>query len=114
MTLPERLTQLGLQDLAGTALWKRVAELDPTRDLEIGELGADLGPPLLRRGRGIRLQDHQGHRDLAPALVRGCHHRHFEHGWVRGESVLDLNRTDVLSPADDDVLRSVLDGDIAG
>ena len=41
--------------------------------------------------------------------MRHGDHRHFANGLVRHEHVLHIDTADVLAPADDDVLRAVLD-----
>ena len=50
---------------------------------------------------------------LAPFLVRPRDHGAVDHSRVAVERALDLDRADVLAARDDDVLRAVLDLDIA-
>jgi hypothetical protein len=46
-------------------------------------------------------------------VVRTRNHGHLDDQWMRGEDVLDLNRRDVLAPADDDVLGAIANLDVA-
>src|SRR5581483_6859292 len=50
---------------------------------------------------------------LAPALVRHAHHGAFHHRRMAVQHLLDLDRGDVLSAGDDDVLAPVADLDVA-
>ena len=52
-------------------------------------------------------------RHLAALVVGRGDHRALEDGRVGGDRDLDLDRRDVLAGADDDVLRAVLDQDVA-
>ena len=68
-TGPERLPQLGLQDLAGAALGQGVTEVDLPWHLVGRQPFAAVRAQLLRRGGGIRLEDDDGDRDLAALAV---------------------------------------------
>jgi hypothetical protein len=48
-----------------------------------------------------------------PTPDRAGNHRRFEHGGILVKDILDLDRRNVLAARDDDVLRTVLDFDIA-
>ena len=62
---------------------------------------------------GIRLQRDEGAGRLAPFLVRLGDDRRLHHLRVAVQHLLDLERGNVLAARDDDVLRAVLDLDIA-
>ena len=68
---------------------------------------------LLGRGGGALAQRDEGARALAPLLVGPGDHGGLQHGRMTVEGALDLDRADVLAAGDDDVLRAVLDLDIA-
>src|SRR5690242_4085571 len=74
-SLPERLAQLGLQDLARAALGERVSELDAAWDLEVRQLRPHVLAEVLHRGRCALLEDHQGDGHLAPSVVWSCDDR---------------------------------------
>ncbi len=62
---------------------------------------------------GAGLEHDDRHRHLAEPLVRGRHHGALQDRRVGRERVLDVDRRDVLAAPDDDVLRAVLDQDVA-
>ena len=106
---PERLAELGLQDLAGAAPGQLGPELDLPGHLEAGQPAAQVAQELVRGRAPAGLGHDHGHRDLAPALVGGRHHGALQDVGVSVERVLDLHRGDVLAPRDDDVLGAVAD-----
>ena len=63
--------------------------------------------------RGTLAQDDEGHRDLAPPVVRTAHHGRLEHGVVLVEHTLDLRAGDVLAARHDHVLEPIDDEQIA-
>src|SRR4051794_3493763 len=67
--------------------------------------------PLIDRRR-IGLQGDEGAGAFSPLWVRAGHHRRFQDGRVPVQRLLHLQRGDVLTTGDDDVLGAVLDLDI--
>ncbi|KAF1854083.1 hypothetical protein Lal_00005300 [Lupinus albus] len=115
---PRPLQPLGLLaqdvflDLAGGGLRQR-AEHHRARALEVSHVrpaeGDDVG---LGRG-GAVLQRDEGAGRLAPLLVMAGDDGGLQHLWMLVEHILHLDGRDVLATGDDDVLRAVLDLDIA-
>ena len=64
-------------------------------------------------GGGVRLHGHERARRLAPSLVGPGDDRRLHDLRMAVEHFLDLERGDVFAARDDDVLRAVLDLDIA-
>jgi len=67
--LPERLAQLGLEDLAGPALRQGIPEVDLAWDPVAGEPIATPGPQFPGGGGHIGFEDHDGDRDLTALLI---------------------------------------------
>src|SRR3954452_25524570 len=103
---PFFLAQDKLLDLAGRGLGK-LAEFDSCRCLEAGDaLLAELHD-LLFGGFYPLLKGNESLRTLPPFLVRDGDHGSFHHGWMLANSLLDLDRGDVLATGDDHVLAAV-------
>src|SRR5438552_12275730 len=109
---PLLLAQHELLDLSGGGL-RQVAELDGGGTLEVSDVPpAELDDLLLGRRRP-RLQRDERFGPLAPPLVGDRDHRALEYGRVLGNGLLDLDRRDVLTARDDDVLLPVAQLDVA-
>src|SRR5271165_682639 len=106
------LAQQEFLDLAGRGLWQWPKDDRPGR-LEVGKALAAKGDDLVRRRSGFGLQCHERAGGFAPHRVRARDHRRLEHARVPVENVFDLDRRDVLAARDDDVLRTILQLDIA-
>src|SRR5215211_9352814 len=83
------------------------------RDLVAGELLTAPADQFLGRDHLGRLELDEGAWRLAPFLVRFRDDGRRLHGRVLVERVLDLDRGDVLAARDDDVLRAILELDVA-
>src|SRR5712691_10656831 len=103
---PLLLAQHELLDLPGGGL-RQVAELDGGRTLEVSDVPAAELDDLLLGRRHPRLQRDERFGPLAPPLVGDRDHRALEHGGVLGDGLLDLDRRDILTARDDDVLIPV-------
>src|SRR5262249_29724069 len=106
------LAQLEFLDLAGAGLWD-VGEHHVARTLVGGEVLLAPGHEIVRGNLGARLELDEGARRLAPLLVLLGHDCRRLHGGMLVERILDLDRRDVLAARDDDVLRAVLELDVA-
>ena len=72
---------------------------------------AMMSPPVIGGASGLSVTNAQG---VSPHFgIRLRHHRGLHDGGVPVEDLLDLERRDVLAAGDDDVLRAVLDLDVA-
>ena len=89
------------------------AEDEALGHLEPRQMRAAMLQELLLRRLGALAQFDEGARHLAPFLVRRRHDRRRQHVLVAVQHVLDLQRRDVLAARNDDVLRAVLDLDVA-
>src|SRR6266446_5881905 len=109
------LAQLEFLDLARRGFWQR-SEDDRPRYLVMGEVGAAPGDDVIAgngAGAGLRLERDKSARGLAPDRVGPGDDRRLHHLRMAIERILDFERGDVLAARDDDVLRAVLDLDIA-
>src|SRR5574341_1470426 len=77
--LPERLAEFGLEDLARAAFGELLTELDALGDLEPGEVLPAMLEQFVGGGGGVRLEDDERDRNLAPLLVRRGDHGALEH-----------------------------------
>src|SRR6476660_2549337 len=109
---PFPFAQHELLDLAGRRL-RQLAEMNGLRALEAGQARLAVVDNFLLSHRGAVAQDNEGLRCLAPIIVRNADHRYLEHGGMRGNGLLNLDRRDVLATANDDVLGPVAQFDVA-
>src|SRR2546428_1795743 len=112
LALPLLVAQHELLDLAGRGLGQ-VAELNPGRALEVGDVLAAELDDLGLGGALARLEGHEGLGALAPLGVGHRHHRALHHRRVLGHRLLDLDGRDVLAARDDDVLLAIAQLDVA-
>ncbi|MPL88378.1 hypothetical protein SDC9_34398 [bioreactor metagenome] len=110
--LPRPVAQHEFLHLAGRGL-RQLAEHHRLRRLEMRHVLPAEGDELLVAHLRARAQLDEGAGRLAPAFVRAGDDGRFHHFGVLVEHVLDLDRGDVLAARDDDVLRAVLQLDIA-
>src|ERR1051326_363143 len=109
---PVRFAQLELLQLARRGADERVTQLDRRRAFVMRHLVAAVRHQvLLRRGRA-RAEDDEGLDRLAPFLVGQADDRGFRDRGMLEQSVLDLDRRDVLAAGDDHVLLAVADRDV--
>ena len=64
-------------------------------------------------GARALLENNEGVRRFAPALMRQADDRHFLHGGMTQQHAFDLDRGDVFAAADDDVFQAIANLDIA-
>src|SRR4029077_12517583 len=89
------------------------AEHYGSRYLETGEVLAAESDDFFRCGWCFGLEGHKGAGGFAPHRVGAGDDGGFEHAGMPVEDVFDLDRRDVLAARNDDVLRAVLQLDIA-
>jgi len=106
-TLPLALAQLKLLDLSGGCSRNHGYEFDVRGKLVSGDLPPCVPYDLFRRRGGTGVQYHESLGSLTPFCVRHPNDRHLQHGWVGDDGVLHLDRGDVLTAGDDDVLGPV-------
>src|SRR5438094_2831632 len=106
LALPLLVAQHELLDLPRGGLGQ-VAELDPGRALEVGDVLAAELDDLGLAGGLARLERHEGLGALPPLGVGHRHHRALHDRRVLGHRLLHLDGRDVLPARDDDVLLPV-------
>src|SRR5665811_266336 len=111
---PERLPQLGLEDLSSPTLWQGLAEMDLPRHLEARQPLAAEQLQLLRAHLEPRLEDDERDGRFPERPVRRGYDRALQDRRMGRQRVLHLDGRDVLATADDHVLGAVLDQDVAG
>src|SRR5215208_5389167 len=109
----ELLAERGLAELADRRFGDLVDELEAVAQLPLRELGRDVLAQLLPRRRLALLEHDDGERALLPLLVRHRDYRRLGDGGVAHDRVLERHRGDPLAAGLDDVLRAVLDLDVA-
>src|SRR5262245_24350915 len=106
--LPERLSQLALQDLAGAGERQRlVADLDAARAFVAGDQRLAELHQFVRHGLRAGLGHHGGVDLLTPALAGDADHVALRYRRVLRQRVLDFGGIDVLAAGDDHVLDAV-------
>src|SRR3954471_23882598 len=95
------------------ACFRHFTEHDVARDLVACKMRAAVRDDVLCAGARIRLEFDKRARRLAPFVVRLGHDGGGLHGRMLVQGVFDLDRRDVLAAGYDDVLRAVLELDVA-
>src|SRR5205809_3615744 len=110
-SLPFPLAQHVLLDLAGRGLWQRT-ELNRLRSFEARDPRPAVLDDLRLRRRPVGVQGDKGLGNLTPGVVGYGDHRAFHDGRMCRDRLLHLDRADVFTAGDDDVLLPVaqLDG----
>src|SRR5512133_2944917 len=104
---PEALAQRSLEDLARGRARQVADEVDRARQLVAGEALAREGGQLVGTRHRARPQDDERLHRLTPPLVGYADDRNLVNRGMLGERLLDLDREDILSAADDHVLDPI-------
>src|SRR6185437_12018320 len=112
LAFPVGLPDLGLEDLAGPALWERRAlQDDLLRALVAGDERAAVVDEHLLVDFGALAGDDHGEDSFAPLRIGDADHRHFQDRGVLVEGILDFGRVHVFAAGNDHVFGAVDDVD---